>query len=128
MAHPIIDVNLSGKFPQDVMFEKHVEFLKSLEKRDDPTLDYLKLSAIYWSLTALDLMKSIDLYDKKYIVNFVKSCFNSDGGFSPAPNHDSHILYTLSAIQILTTYNEIKEIDCDRVIGYISSLQVSFVP
>ncbi|VDL61270.1 unnamed protein product [Hymenolepis diminuta] len=114
MTCPVIDVNLSEKYPQDVIFEKHISFLKAMEKKDDPTLDYLKVSGVYWSLTALDLMKKLDLYDKEGIINLVKSCFNSDGGFAPAPNHDSHILYTLSAIQILVTYDEIKQIDSEK--------------
>nr|CDS28314.1 Rab geranylgeranyltransferase beta subunit [Hymenolepis microstoma] len=125
MAHPIMDVNLSERYPQDVMFEKHIAFLKTMENKDDPTLDYLKLSGIYWSLTALDLMKRLDLYDKDGIVDLIKSCFNPDGGFAPAPNHDSHILYTLSAIQILVTYDEVNQIDSEKVIKYISSLQNS---
>ena len=124
MAHPVIDVNLSSNLPQELLFEKHVAFLKALEKKEDPMLDYMKLSAIYWSLTALDLMKKLDVIDKDNVLNFVKSCKNADGGIAPAPGHDSHLLSTLSGIQILAMYDELQEIDRDVVLHYISSLQV----
>ena len=87
-------------------------------------LDYMKLSAIYWSLTALDLMKKLDVIDKHAIINFTKSCQNADGGIAPAPGHDSHLLSTLSAIQILVMYDKLTEINREGVIRYICSLQV----
>ncbi|VDD75095.1 unnamed protein product [Mesocestoides corti] len=108
---------------EELIFEKHIAFLKALEKNQDPTLDYMKLSAIYWSLTALDLMKKLDVVDKDMIISFVKSCHNDDGGFSPAPGHDSHLLSTLSGIQILTMYDEMNVINRESVIRYISGLQ-----
>ncbi|VDK38904.1 unnamed protein product [Taenia asiatica] len=123
MAHPIIDVNLTANVPQDLMFEKHIAFLKALEKKDDPMLDYMKLSAVYWSLTALDLMKNLDAFDKANVLKFVKSCQNADGGFAPASGHDSHILSTLSGIQILAMYDEFPSFNRDGAIKYISGLQ-----
>lgn len=123
MAHPIIDVNLTANVSQDLMFEKHVAFLKALEKKEDPMLDHMKLSGIYWSLTALDLMKRLDVIDKANVLDFVKSCQNIDGGFAPAPGHDSHILSTLSGIQILAMYDEFQSFNCNEAVKYISTLQ-----
>lgn len=61
----------------------------------------------------------------------IKSCKHSNGGLSAAPGHDPHILYTLSAIQILVTLEvdifssdpEESVIDVNKTVDYISSLQ-----
>lgn len=38
------------------------------------------------------------------------------GGFGAHPDHDAHILATLSAIQILTTQNALDRVDIPRVV------------
>ncbi|VDN10828.1 unnamed protein product [Dibothriocephalus latus] len=124
MAHPIIDVDLASDTPTDLILEKHIQFLASFDKKADPMLDYLKLSAMYWCLTALDLMDKLDVIDKETVVQFVQSCQNPDGGLAPAPGHDSHILPTLSGIQILVLYDELDKIDRKKVAEYVAKLQV----
>lgn len=37
--------------------------------------------------------------------------------------HDPHMLYTLSAIQILAMYDELHLLDVGKVVGYVSILQ-----
>ncbi|MCO5614026.1 hypothetical protein L7F22_068306 [Adiantum nelumboides] len=44
-------------------------------------------------------------------------------GFSGNIDHDPHILYTLSAIQILALYDELDVINKEKVAAYISQLQ-----
>ena len=39
--------------------------------------------------------------------------------------HDPHILYTLSALQVLALYNELSVVDADLVVRYVASLQQS---
>lgn len=36
-------------------------------------------------------------------IEFVLSCQHDNGGFGAAPGHDAHLLYTVSAVQILAT-------------------------
>ena len=62
--------------------------------------EYLRMSGVYWGLTAMDLMGKIDKMNKEEIIEFVKSCQHEDGGFGASVNHDSSLLYTLSAIQV----------------------------
>ncbi|VDM03515.1 unnamed protein product [Schistocephalus solidus] len=123
MAHPVIDVDIASDTPMDLILEKHIQFLSSFDKKTDPMLEYLKLSAIYWCLTALDLMGKLDVIDKDKVIQFVQSCQKSDGGLAPAPGHDSHMLSTLSGIQILVLYNELEKIDRNKVVDYIAKLQ-----
>jgi geranylgeranyl transferase type-2 subunit beta len=58
------------------------------------------MSGVYWGLTAMDLMGKIDMMNKEEIIEFVKSCQHEDGGFGASVDHDSSLLYTLSAIQV----------------------------
>ena len=45
-------------------------------------------------------MNKQDMMEKDEIIEFVKSCQHDNGGFSASHNHDPHLLYTLSAIQV----------------------------
>lgn len=39
------------------------------------------------------------------------SCQHPNGGFGAAPGHDPHMLYTVSAVQILVTTDAVDELD-----------------
>lgn len=60
------------------------------------------MNGIYWSLTAMDLMGKLDTMDKKGIIDFIKQCQHDNGGIGASIDHDPHLLYTLSAVQVLT--------------------------
>lgn len=63
--------------------------------------EFLRLSGIYWGVTALDLMDNADKVDQDEIVEYIKKCqCPVSGGISPCEGHDPHILYTLSAVQV----------------------------
>ena len=44
-------------------------------------------------------------------IDFVFSCQHPNGGFGAAPGHDAHMLYTVSAVQILAMVNALDELD-----------------
>ena len=62
------------------------------------------MSGVYWGVTVMDLMKKIDMMNKEEIIEFVKSCQHEDGGFGASVDHDSSLLYTLSAVQVNITF------------------------
>ena len=64
--------------------------------------EHFRMSGMYWVLTGMDLMNSLDkAAEKEKVLEFVKSCYDPDtGGYRPAVDHDAHILYTLSALQV----------------------------
>lgn len=67
--------------------------------------EFLRISGIYWGVTALDIMNNLNKFDRKSIILVVKRCFDPvSGGFSPCENHDPHMLYTLSALQVILFY------------------------
>eukprot|EP00180_Rhodochaete_pulchella_P000378 Plantae.Rhodophyta-Rhodochaete_pulchella.ctg12649.p1 GENE.Plantae.Rhodophyta-Rhodochaete_pulchella.ctg12649~~Plantae.Rhodophyta-Rhodochaete_pulchella.ctg12649.p1 ORF type:complete len:258 (+),score=36.91 Plantae.Rhodophyta-Rhodochaete_pulchella.ctg12649:1-774(+) len=52
------------------------------------------------------------------------ACYDSEiGGFGGNTDQDAHLLYTLSALQILALYGELSRIDADKIASYIASLQ-----
>lgn len=44
-------------------------------------------------------------------IDFVLSCQKDSGGFGAAPGHDAHMLYTVSAVQILVTIDAVDELE-----------------
>ncbi len=50
-------------------------------------------------------------------------CKRDDGGYAPAPRHDSSLLCTLSAVQIACTYGRKDLLDVDKICGYVKSMQ-----
>lgn len=63
-------------------------------------LENLRMSGLYWCLASLDVLNATQEADIDFIIDFVKKNQNNDGGFAAAEKHDSHILHTLSAIQV----------------------------
>jgi geranylgeranyl transferase type-2 subunit beta len=99
----------------------HVSYIATLADKLDSKSSYegavtehLRMSGVYWSLTALSLLKSPEEVDailgltkptsgrSMSIVDWVFQCHDKrSGGFGGNVGHDGHLLYTLSAIQVL---------------------------
>lgn len=58
------DVELSSEVPKVVLLDKHSNYLINYAKDESNWekifAEYLKMSGIYWSLTAMDLMHNLD--------------------------------------------------------------------
>jgi geranylgeranyl transferase type-2 subunit beta len=70
----------------------------------------LRLNGVYWGLTALHLLGHPDALPREQTIDFVLSCQKDSGGFGAAPGHDAHMLYTVSAVQILVTIDAVDEL------------------
>lgn len=44
-------------------------------------------------------------------MDFVISCMHDNGGFGAAPGHDAHMLYTVSAVQILVMLDAVDQLE-----------------
>ena len=73
--------------------------------------EHLRLNGLYWGLTALHLLGHPDALPRNEILDFVCSCLHDNGGFGAAPGHDAHMLYTVSAVQILATLDAFGEFE-----------------
>lgn len=60
------------------------------------------MSGIYWGLTVMDLMGQLPRMNQQEITNFITACQHECGGIGASIGHDPHLLYTLSAIQVIT--------------------------
>ena len=83
--------------------------------------EHLRMSGVYWGLT--DLMGKLGAMDGDAIVDWVMRCRHPCGGFGPNEGHDPHVLYTLSAVQVLALYDKLDLVDRDAVASYVASLQ-----
>lgn len=111
--------------------QKHKEYILSLDSEEMKTtleyayIEHLRVSGIYWSVAAMQLMKTEGEMNKDEIVDWVMQCYHADvGGFGGNLLHDPHLLYTLSAVQILALFDELHRIDHDKVADYVVSLQL----
>ncbi|CAN0442798.1 unnamed protein product, partial [Phaeothamnion confervicola] len=87
--------------------------------------EHLRMSGVYWGLMAMVLMgRDVRVeMDSEALVEWVLRCQHSNGGFGGNEDHDPHVLYTLSALQILAILGALDRIDGDRVAAYVASLQ-----
>ncbi|KAM7098161.1 geranylgeranyl transferase type-2 subunit beta isoform 2-T2 [Molossus nigricans] len=124
---PQKDVTIKSDAPDTLLLEKHADYIASYgSKKDDYEYcmsEYLRMSGIYWGLTVMDLMGQLHRMNREEILTFIKSCQHECGGISASIGHDPHLLYTLSAVQILTLYDSINVIDVNKVVEYVQSLQ-----
>ncbi|XAR63547.1 Protein geranylgeranyltransferase type II [Bertholletia excelsa] len=111
----------------DLEVEKHVNYILSVEKKEDDfesvVMEHLRINGAYWGLTSLDLLGKIDAVDAEEVVAWVMKCQHESGGFGGNIGHDPHLLYTLSAIQVLSLFDKINMLDIDQVSNYIAGLQ-----
>lgn len=83
------------------------------------------MSGMYWGLTALDLMGKLDSTRTDEILEFIAQCQSECGGISACIGHDPHMLYTLSAVQILCMFDALDVINVDKVVDYVKKRQQS---
>ncbi|KAG1860467.1 rab geranylgeranyltransferase [Suillus tomentosus] len=111
-----------------LLVPQHVAFIRNLgDSKHELSYHlsaHLRMNAVYWGLTALSIMGHGDALDRDEMIDFVMSCWDEEAGaFSAHPDHDAHLLSTLSAIQILLIQNALNRVDIDRVLKFILSLQ-----
>ncbi|XP_070531856.1 geranylgeranyl transferase type-2 subunit beta-like [Ptychodera flava] len=129
MGTPVKDATIGPDAPKTLLLEKHADFITAYGSKKDYEYEYamtefLRMSGIYWGLTAMDLIGHLDKMDRDKVIKFVQDCQHECGGISASIGHDPHLLYTLSAVQILTLYNQLDAINVDKVVEFIQSLQL----
>lgn len=64
--------------------------------------EHFRMSGMYWGLTAMDILGQLDKMSRSEVVQFIRQCQDAEsGGFSASLGHDPHMLFTLSAVQVL---------------------------
>ncbi|KAJ3211752.1 hypothetical protein HDU83_004342 [Entophlyctis luteolus] len=107
--------------------ELHTRYIQALNTQthrlDFWMSEHLRLNGVYWGLTALALMRRGDALDRDELLKYVLSCQHANGAFGGHVGHDPHLLFTLSAVQILATLDALHLVDGDRIAAYVKSLQ-----
>ncbi|PPS10859.1 hypothetical protein GOBAR_AA09788 [Gossypium barbadense] len=103
----------------ELAVDKHFKYILSVEKNKDSfesvVMDHLRMNGAYWGLTALDLLGKLDSVNVDEVISWILKCQHESGGFSGNIGHDPHILYTLSAVQVLALFNKLDVLDIDKV-------------
>ena len=118
--------------PPPLLSALHVAFVRrSAEERgsmEAVASEHLRLSGVYWGLACCALLRAPAdaLGDPGALGAWVRSCGVRSGegcrllGFAAAPGHDAHLLYTLSALQVLALLGELADVDADAVAAYVA--------
>lgn len=75
------------------------------------------MSGVYWGLSALNLLGTDDSLDKSELLDWVMDCYKDCGGFGASERNDPHLLYTLSALQILVMLDSLHLADADKIVS-----------
>ncbi|KAH0618494.1 hypothetical protein JD844_017756 [Phrynosoma platyrhinos] len=117
-------LNSPKKFQNTMQFYINFsEAILSANTKEYCMSEYLRMSGVYWGLTVMDLMGQLHRMNKEEILEFIKSCQHECGGISASIGHDPHLLYTLSAVQILTLYDSLQVVDINKIVDYVKKLQ-----
>ncbi|WMV22081.1 hypothetical protein MTR67_015466 [Solanum verrucosum] len=102
----------------ELLVGKHVKYIITVEKRKDDfesvVMEHLRLNGAYWGLTTLDIMGKLSAVEQDEVISWVMQCQHESGGFGGNIGHDPHVLYTLSAIQVLALFDKIHVFDIDK--------------
>ena len=107
--------------------ERHAAYLKRVAADagalEYALTEYMRVSGVYWGLTAMRLLgrDAAAELGGPALVELARGCQNADGGFGGARGHDSHVLYTLSALQVLAllgaaTYAFLRQLNEDTIL------------
>ena len=115
----------------DLVFlaEVHLKYIKNIST-DTTSFEYavsqhLRMSGVYWGMTAMALLGSdlaADMQSEE-IVDWVQRCQHDSGGYGGNVDHDPHMLYTLSALQILAVCDRMDLVNKELVLQFVASLQ-----
>jgi geranylgeranyl transferase type-2 subunit beta len=116
-----------AEFESRFLREKHRRFFLALDDKKDTfeyhVTEHLRMSGVYWACTGMALLGRLGDMKKADIVEWVLKCQHANGGFGGSARHDPHLLYTLSAVQILALFDELRRIDADKVAAFVAALQ-----
>lgn len=120
----------SGICPENMqpfVRDVHRRYVAALGSERD-TIEYcvtehLRMSGVYWGVMAMELLDAGAEMGKDAIIDWVLTCQNPDGGFGGSPGHDSHMLYTLSAVQLLVLNGSLDRVDPGPIVAFVAGLQ-----
>lgn len=114
-----------------LLSKKHIDYVVNLNSEmskqsyEHWLSEHLRMNGLYWGIMTLVTLKSLDSLPRQSIIDFVLSCFDKkSGGFGAYPQHDGHILSTLSAVQIMSILGAVDQLDKEPIIEFTKNLQL----
>lgn len=95
--------------------QRHFSHVQTKDSFEYYATEHFRMSGVYWGLTAMHLLGKQHMMDTAAIVEWVLSCQHTNGGFGGSERHDPHLLYTLSAVQILALCGAMDRINKEHV-------------
>eukprot|EP00053_Salpingoeca_punica_P003128 m.41332 g.41332 ORF g.41332 m.41332 type:complete len:350 (-) comp11993_c0_seq1:265-1314(-) len=90
--------------------ELHRQFVKKHESRPQDfaywMTEHMHVTGLYYGVACSHLLGEPDLLDRASLLQRIHACRNADGGYAGNVGHDSHILHTYSALQVLAMTGE----------------------
>ncbi|XP_018474875.1 geranylgeranyl transferase type-2 subunit beta 1 [Raphanus sativus] len=103
----------------ELVADKHVRYIIMAEKKKESfetlVMDHLRMNGAYWGLTTLTLLDKLGSVSVDEVVSWLMTCQHESGGFAGNTGHDPHVLYTLSAVQILALFDKLDILDVGKV-------------
>ena len=84
------------------------------------------LSGLYWGLNTVSLLNHPHAISHTFALGCVARCRRPGGGYGAHAGHDAHILFTLSAVQILALCGSLRTLsaeDVEATVCYVAGLQ-----
>ena len=109
-----------------LLADLHRAYVKSLESDtsfEHAVSAHLRLSGVYWGLCAMATLGALEQMDCEGVAAWLLRCQHPCGGFGGDEGHDPHLLYTLSAVQIMCLLGRERELDGERIARYVANLQ-----
>ncbi|KAJ8440886.1 hypothetical protein Cgig2_022742 [Carnegiea gigantea] len=102
------------------------QYLQKKDAFESVVMEHLRMNGAYWGLTTLDLLGKLHVVDQDEVISWVMECQHESGGFAGNIGHDPHILYTLSAVQVLALFDKLNMLDIEKSVleGQISAFLV----
>jgi prenyltransferase beta subunit len=88
---------------------------QNTDKIEFVATEHFWMSGMYWGLTAMHILGRLHEMDERAIIDWVLSCQHPNGGFGGSSRNDPHLLYTLSAVQILALFDKLHLVDAERI-------------
>ena len=105
--------NTNNIHKSNLLYEKHFEYLLGLDNTKDKdaigfyTNEYLRMAALYWGISALNVLGKIDAHNKEETIKLILACWHENGGFGGSIGHDANMTSTHYAILILLQFNRV---------------------
>ncbi|KAL3198549.1 hypothetical protein MRX96_014365 [Rhipicephalus microplus] len=132
MAMLVKDVHLPASLMPELNLPKHKEYLASYgTKKDDYEYcitEHLRMSGIYWGLTAMDLMVQIlatfdalNTIDIDKTVSYVKELQQEDGSFYGDKWGEVDTRFSFCAVACLALLNKLHAINVEKAVEFVVS-------